>query len=60
MAYYYNQLNKEQQKAYYAMKTGLKSLAPSFAVPRLSGRELTDLYFLLRLLLLFQACNNSP
>ena len=49
MAYYYNQLNKNQQKAYYAMKTGLQSLAPSFPVPRLEKRELADIYFLLRL-----------
>lgn len=49
MSYYYNQLNKNQQKAYYAMKVGLESLAPSFPVPRLEHRELADLYFLLRL-----------
>ncbi len=47
--YYYNQLNKQQQKAYYAMKAGLLSIAPSFPVPRLEGRELADIYFLLRL-----------
>lgn len=49
MAYYYNQLNKNQQKAYYAMKAGLQSLAASFPVPRLTQRELADVYFLLRL-----------
>lgn len=49
MPYYYNQLNKNQQKAYYAMKTGLQSLAPSFPVPRLEHKELADVYFLLRL-----------
>lgn len=47
--YYYNQLNKQQQKAYYAMKTGLLALAPSFLVPRLTGKELADIYFLLRM-----------
>ena len=47
--YYYNQLNKQQQNAYYAMKAGLQSLAPSFSVPRLDGKELTDLYFMLRM-----------
>lgn len=47
--YYYNQLNKQQQKAYYAMKTGLLSMSASFPVPRLEGRELADIYFLLRL-----------
>ena len=45
MAYYYNQLTKQQQKAYYAMKAGLESLAPSFSVPCLEGRELADVYF---------------
>lgn len=49
MAYYYNQLNKNQQKAYYAMKVGLQSLATSFVVPRLEHQELADIYFLLRL-----------
>lgn len=49
MQYYYEHLNKEQQKAYHAMKAGLQSLAPSFPVPRLSGKELSDIYFLLRL-----------
>lgn len=48
-SYYYNRLTKQQQSAYYAMKTGLQSLAPSFSVPRLSGKELTDLYFMLRM-----------
>ena len=47
--YYYNQLNKQQQKAYYAMKSGLEALAPSFPVPRLEGKELADIYFLLRM-----------
>ncbi len=47
--YYYNLLNKNQQKAYYAMKAGLLALAPSFSVPRLEPRELADVYFLLRL-----------
>lgn len=47
--YYYNHLNKQQQSAYYAMKTGLQSLSSSFPVPMLEPKELTDLYFLLRL-----------
>lgn len=41
--YYYNQLNKLQQKAYHVMKTGLLSMAPSFPVPRLEGQELADI-----------------
>jgi len=31
--YYFNLLNKEQQKAYYAMKEGLLKLKDSFQVP---------------------------
>ena len=45
--YYYDQLNKEQQKAYYAMKTGLLNLQDSFAVPMVSKKELSDIYFML-------------
>lgn len=47
--FYYSQMNKIQQSAYHAMKTGLLALAPSFAVPKLEGRELTDIFFRLRL-----------
>ena len=47
--YYYTQMNKEEQAAYHAMKEGLLSLAPSFPVPRLEGRELSELFFCLRL-----------
>lgn len=47
--YYYSHMNKPQQNAYHAMKTGITALAPSFSVPRLEGRELTDIFFQLRL-----------
>ncbi len=47
--YYYNQLNKIQQRAYYAMREGLAALAASFAVPRLTGKELADIYFMVRM-----------
>ena len=47
--YYYEQLNKEQQRAYYAMKEGLLKLQDSFAVPMLSKKELSDIYFLIRM-----------
>lgn len=47
--YYYSHMNKTQQNTYYAMKTGLTSLAASFSVPRLENRELTDIFFRLRL-----------
>ena len=38
--YYYSRMNRTEQSAYHAMKTGLTALAPSFAVPRLENREL--------------------
>lgn len=47
--HYYNQLNKLQQRAYFNMKEGLEALAPSFYVPRLTGKELAEIYFLVRL-----------
>lgn len=48
-AYYYNTLSKAGQNAYHAMLTGLQNMAPSFRVPLLDGRELTDIYFCLRM-----------
>ncbi len=48
-SYYYDQLNKEQQRAYYAMKEGLLNLRDSFAVPMLSRKELSDIYFMIRM-----------
>jgi hypothetical protein len=47
--YYYNQLDKTGQSAYHAIKNGLESLAPSFQIPRLEGKELSDIYFMVRL-----------
>lgn len=47
--YYYEQLNKEQQKAYYAMKEGLLNQQDSFAVPMLDKKELSDIYFMVRM-----------
>ena len=47
--YYYDQLNKEQQRAYYAIKEGLVHLQDSFAVPMLSQKELSDIYFMIRM-----------
>lgn len=47
--YYYGQMNKIQQSAYYAMKEGILSLAPSFAVPKLENKDLADIFFKLRL-----------
>ena len=47
--YYYNTLTKPQQNSYNAIKVGLQSLAPSFPVPLLENRELTDVFMKVRL-----------
>lgn len=47
--YYYDQLNKDQQKVYYAIKQGLLQMAPSFPVLRLDRKELGDIYFMVRM-----------
>lgn len=47
--YYYEQMTKPQQAVYRAMKNGLKNLEPSFWVPLSDGRELSDIFFRLRL-----------
>ena len=48
-AYYYQHMSKPQQAAYHAMKTGFTAFSPSFSVPRLENRELSDIFFRLRL-----------
>jgi Transglutaminase-like superfamily. len=47
--YYYNQMNKQQQRIYQVIKTGLESLAQSFDVPRMDGTELSEIFHKLRL-----------
>lgn len=47
--YYYSQMTRDQQEAYRAMLGGLEAISPEFPVPRLGGRELSDLFFRLRL-----------
>ena len=47
--YYYNQLNKEQKKVYYAMKEGLLKMQDSFPVLKLNNKELSDIYFMIRM-----------
>ena len=47
--YYYEQLNKEQQKAYYAIKQGLLNMQDTIMVPLLSQKEISDIYFLIRM-----------
>ena len=47
--YYYDKLNKDQQKVYYAMKQGLLNMEESFPVLRLDRKELGDIYFMVRM-----------
>ncbi len=47
--YYFSQLNKQQQKTYTTIKTGLQSLKESFEVPRVEAEELYDIFSKIRL-----------
>lgn len=47
--YYLKQMGKAQQEAYRNMYAGLVQLSPEFPVRRLDGRELSDVFFCLRL-----------
>lgn len=48
-SYYYQHMTKPQQAAYHTMKTGFTALSPSFSVPKLDNRELSEIFFKLRL-----------
>ena len=48
-AYYYQPMDRIGQSVYHAMKTGFAELRPSFPVPCLDGRRLSDVFFKLRL-----------
>lgn len=47
--YYYSQMNKQQQRIYQVIKSGLKSLSQSFDVPRIDGTEISHIFYKLRL-----------
>ena len=47
--YYFSQLNKGQQEAYRNMQAGFEQISSEFQVRRLDNRELSDVFFLLRL-----------
>lgn len=47
--YYYRQMNRASQSAYRAMYDGFLSLSSGFPVLRLEGRELSEIFFRLRL-----------
>ena len=48
-AYYYQHMTRPWQAAYHAMKTGFTTLSSSFSVPRLENKELSTIFFQLRL-----------
>lgn len=47
--YYYSQMNKQQQRIYHVIKSGLESLSQSIDVQRINGTELSDIFYKLRL-----------
>jgi len=47
--YYFDKLNRAQQKAYYYIKEGLEAMEESFHVPMLSQKELSDIFFMIRM-----------
>ena len=47
--YYYTKLNKQYQTVYHAMQQCLISLADEWQMPRVSGEELYNIFFQLRL-----------
>jgi hypothetical protein len=42
-------MNKQQQRIYQVIKSGIESLLESFDVPRVDGTELSDIFYKLRL-----------
>ena len=47
--FYYNHMNKNQQAAYRAIQQGLLNLSDEFQIPRLEGKDLSNVFFGLRL-----------
>lgn len=47
--YYYQKMSKVQQAVYRGMFDGFVSIASEFSVPRMEGKDLADVFFLLRL-----------
>lgn len=42
--FYYNHMNKNQQAAYRAMQQGLTNLSDEFQIPRLEGKDLSNVF----------------
>ena len=47
--YYYNHMTKPQQAAYHSMLAGVKNLADEIQIPALTGEELYNVFFQMRL-----------
>lgn len=43
--FYYNHMNKNQQAVYRAMQQGLTNLSDEFQIPRLEGKDLSNVFF---------------
>ena len=48
-AYYFSQMNKQQQRIYQELKVGIENLSPNIDVQRIDGSELSDIFYKLRL-----------
>ena len=48
-AYYYQQLDKQQQSVYFAILKGVQNLEEEFLIPRCDGEMLYDIFFRMRL-----------
>ncbi|MDD3413319.1 MAG: transglutaminase domain-containing protein [Lachnospiraceae bacterium] len=47
--YYYSHMNKQQQRIYQVIKSGLEAFSQSFDVQRINATELNDIFYKLRL-----------
>ena len=47
--YYFQQMNREEKQVYRAMYDGFTALSPEFPVLRLERKELSEIFFRLRL-----------
>lgn len=48
-SWYFQHLSKAKQQAYHCIRQGLEAMEPAFAVPRLDSRELSDIFFQVRM-----------
>ena len=48
-AYYFSLMQPAERETYHALLVGLRNLSPSIRIPRLSGEQLSTLFFQLRL-----------